>query len=69
MDAQQCLQLDDGHIKAAVRFAKASKVIGLSGDGFHREMGGCRESEVKVELRFIFPFGEEALYCDPKLWV
>ena len=33
MDAQQCLQLDDGHIKAAVRFAKASKVIGLSGDG------------------------------------
>ena len=26
MDAQQCLQLDDGHIKAAVRLAKASKV-------------------------------------------
>eukprot|EP00434_Breviolum_minutum_P045045 symbB.v1.2.040306.t1/scaffold7136.1/size13086/2 len=29
MDAQQCLQLDDGHIKAAVRLAKASKALGL----------------------------------------
>ena len=67
MDAQQCLQLDDGHIKAAVRLAKASKVNWRKRPWVTGRLERFfRESEVKggeyIRYSTFVLFGEEVLH-------
>lgn len=76
MDAQQCLQLDDGHIKAAVRLAKASKVNWRKRRGWPGDWRGCRESEVKgvniySKIQYICPVrrrGASLVYQNFWVW-